>query len=420
MRACDRRSLRGARPAAAGRPALSGRRARRRGDRRRRAHQRLRPLRRRRGHGGGGGKGKRRRRRRGKSEKVEVAVLNATQEETVGGGEVSGVPGLADKVAKQVVRPAGFAVGEKTDASSGFEKTTIMFEPDHDQEADELAERGLRPARRARRDADDRRGARPGRRRAAGARDRPGRRRLRRLTAGDVGQRDLRHGRRLHRPRGAGRDPAAAAALPLPAPRRAADARLDGARARRTRPTTSRRASRRSTTPRASSSACSGRPLVAEPQTQTTPSEPVPAATRVTHERPGARADHDGARGARAPSALAAVRRPRDPAAGAGRDRRRGAAARRGRDLRLPAAALRRRGPARAARRRDQPERGQGRRLQRHRDQRARRAGQLRPRLERLQRDRDHQHHARATGAPSSSTPTGRSPRRRRSPATSG
>ena len=75
----------------------------------------------------------------GKSEKVEVSVLNATQEETVGGGEVAGVPGLADEVAKQVVRPAGFGVGAKTDAASGFEQTTVMFEPDHDQDAEELA-----------------------------------------------------------------------------------------------------------------------------------------------------------------------------------------------------------------------------------------------------------------------------------------
>ncbi len=80
-------------------------------------------------HGGGGGK----------PEKVEVSVLNATQEDTVAGGEVVGVPGLADEVAKQVVRPAGFAVGEKADASSGFENTTVMFEPGSDQEADQLA-----------------------------------------------------------------------------------------------------------------------------------------------------------------------------------------------------------------------------------------------------------------------------------------
>jgi hypothetical protein len=74
-----------------------------------------------------------------KPKKVEVAVLNATQEETVGGGEVVGVAGLAGEVAKQVVRPAGFGVGEKADAASGFEETTVMFEPGHDEEANELA-----------------------------------------------------------------------------------------------------------------------------------------------------------------------------------------------------------------------------------------------------------------------------------------
>lgn len=86
--------------------------------------------------GGGGGKhhgGK------SKPDKVEVAVLNATQEETVGGGEVVGVAGLAGTVAKEVVKPAGFKVGAKADASSGFPQTQVMFEPDHDQDAKDLA-----------------------------------------------------------------------------------------------------------------------------------------------------------------------------------------------------------------------------------------------------------------------------------------
>ena len=100
-------------------------------------------------HGGGGGK----------PEKVEVSVLNATQEDTVAGGEVVGVPGLADEVAKQVVRPAGFAVGEKADASSGFENTTVMFEPGTRPGGRPAREGGVRSARRTGRDADDRRGA---------------------------------------------------------------------------------------------------------------------------------------------------------------------------------------------------------------------------------------------------------------------
>ena len=75
-----------------------------------------------------------------KPEKVEVAVLNATQEESVSGGEIAGVQGLAGVVAKEVIQPTDFAVGVKTDAPSGFEETTIMFEPDNEEDANELAE----------------------------------------------------------------------------------------------------------------------------------------------------------------------------------------------------------------------------------------------------------------------------------------
>jgi LytR cell envelope-related transcriptional attenuator len=73
-------------------------------------------------------------------EKVEVAILNATQvQDTVTGQPIQGVPGLADKVAKNVVKPAGFKVGAKTNASSGFDQTQIMFEPGHETEASDLA-----------------------------------------------------------------------------------------------------------------------------------------------------------------------------------------------------------------------------------------------------------------------------------------
>ena len=59
-----------------------------------------------------------------------MAILNATQEQAADGTEIAGVQGLADVVAKQVVQPLdGFAVGEKTDAASGFDETTVMFEP---------------------------------------------------------------------------------------------------------------------------------------------------------------------------------------------------------------------------------------------------------------------------------------------------
>jgi LytR cell envelope-related transcriptional attenuator len=84
------------------------------------------------GGGGGGGKDE-------KPEKVDVAVLNATQIEDAAGTEIQGVQGLAAKVADEVVKPAGFAVGEETDAASGFEETTIMFESGAEGEANDLA-----------------------------------------------------------------------------------------------------------------------------------------------------------------------------------------------------------------------------------------------------------------------------------------
>jgi hypothetical protein len=75
-----------------------------------------------------------------KEEKVEVAVLNATQEEAADGTEIAGVQGLADVVAKEVVNPLkDFGVGEKADAASGFDETTVMFEPENEEAADELA-----------------------------------------------------------------------------------------------------------------------------------------------------------------------------------------------------------------------------------------------------------------------------------------
>jgi hypothetical protein len=82
---------------------------------------------------GGNGKG-------AKPEKVEVAVLNATQvEDTVTGEPIAGVHGLADLVAKKVVRPAGFKIGVKDDAPSGVEQTVIMFTPDAEADANKLA-----------------------------------------------------------------------------------------------------------------------------------------------------------------------------------------------------------------------------------------------------------------------------------------
>ena len=86
--------------------------------------------------GGGGGGGK-----RGgeKPERVEVAVLNATQVDE-GSVPIDAVSGLAAKVADEVIKPAkGFKVGEEETAGSGFDATTIMFEPNAEAEADDLA-----------------------------------------------------------------------------------------------------------------------------------------------------------------------------------------------------------------------------------------------------------------------------------------
>lgn len=73
-----------------------------------------------------------------KEVKVEVAVLNATQEET-STGEIAGVPGLADLIADEVVKPAGYNPGEKVNATAGLAETTVFFESGSDADADELA-----------------------------------------------------------------------------------------------------------------------------------------------------------------------------------------------------------------------------------------------------------------------------------------
>jgi hypothetical protein len=90
------------------------------------------------GDGKGGGKGGAGQER--EDEKTEVAVLNATQIEDAAGTEIQGVEGLAAKVADRVVKPAGFKVGKEATAASGFEETTIMFEPGAEEEANALAE----------------------------------------------------------------------------------------------------------------------------------------------------------------------------------------------------------------------------------------------------------------------------------------
>lgn len=94
--------------------------------------------------------------------KIEVAVLNATQEEdTVTGAPIAGVQGLAKEVADRVVKPAGYKPGAQTDAVSGVSETVIMYDTSKGEEkadanqkeaerlaeaiADELGETGSTP-----------------------------------------------------------------------------------------------------------------------------------------------------------------------------------------------------------------------------------------------------------------------------------
>ena len=83
---------------------------------------------------GGGGKEGEKQAEEQKEEKPKVAILNATQTEGV-----QGVPGLADKVASEVVKQAGYPVGTKTNSPSGFAETVVMFEPGQEGAASELA-----------------------------------------------------------------------------------------------------------------------------------------------------------------------------------------------------------------------------------------------------------------------------------------
>ena len=74
-----------------------------------------------------------------KEDKIEVSVLNATQDDTAA-TPIAGVPGLAGDIAKEVVKPAGFKIGEKADATSGFLETVIFFEPGQEEAAQQLAD----------------------------------------------------------------------------------------------------------------------------------------------------------------------------------------------------------------------------------------------------------------------------------------
>ena len=91
------------------------------------------------GAGGGGGGGGQGGGKEQEEEKIEVAILNATQEET-STGEIAGVPGLADLIGDEVVKPAGYNPGEKENAAAGLAETTIFFEPESEEDAEDLAE----------------------------------------------------------------------------------------------------------------------------------------------------------------------------------------------------------------------------------------------------------------------------------------
>ncbi len=95
------------------------------------------------GDGGTGGDGKKGAGKEDKPEKIEVAVLNATQVEAADGTEIQGVQGLAAKVADEVVKPAGYKAGKETDATSGLPETVIMFETGEDASANETEAEAL-------------------------------------------------------------------------------------------------------------------------------------------------------------------------------------------------------------------------------------------------------------------------------------
>ncbi|MGI9021475.1 MAG: LytR C-terminal domain-containing protein [Solirubrobacterales bacterium] len=82
----------------------------------------------------GGGGGNRAAVKEQEEEKPKVAILNATQTD-----EVTGVPGLADKVADEVVKQLGYPLGARGNAPTGLAETIVMFEPDSEGAAAELA-----------------------------------------------------------------------------------------------------------------------------------------------------------------------------------------------------------------------------------------------------------------------------------------
>lgn len=71
-----------------------------------------------------------------KTPKTEVAVLNATLQE----GVAEPIPGIADLVAKDIVKSAEFKPGETANAPAGEDDSVIYFEPEAEAQAETLAE----------------------------------------------------------------------------------------------------------------------------------------------------------------------------------------------------------------------------------------------------------------------------------------
>jgi len=88
----------------------------------------------------GGGQGQGARQNSERERPVEVAVLNATQIDPETGVPIQGVPGLAERVAEEVVRPIdGFRPGAQDNSVSGLVETRIMFEEGAREGAERLA-----------------------------------------------------------------------------------------------------------------------------------------------------------------------------------------------------------------------------------------------------------------------------------------
>jgi LytR cell envelope-related transcriptional attenuator len=86
------------------------------------------------GKGGGGDGGG-----QDRDQQPTVTVLNATQiDDPV--APVPAVTGIADDVADQIIEPAGFEVDERANAPSGVPQSVIMFAPEAEETAQELAD----------------------------------------------------------------------------------------------------------------------------------------------------------------------------------------------------------------------------------------------------------------------------------------